>query len=62
MDVMQHVTVPVPVPKKDQILIKIEAASVNPVDWKVQKGMLRPLLPSKFPCIPGMHVMIFQTY
>ena len=50
---MQHVEVPVPAPVKDEVLVKIEAASLNPVDWKIQKGMLRPLLPRKFPHIPG---------
>lgn len=45
--------VPVPTPKKDEVLLKLEAASINPVDWKIQKGMLRPLLPTKFPFIPS---------
>lgn len=49
----QHVEVPLPTPSKDEVLIKLEAASLNPFDWKVQKGMLWPLLPSKFPYIPG---------
>ncbi|GLT71063.1 hypothetical protein SLA2020_431050 [Shorea laevis] len=48
-DGLQHVEVPVPTPKKDEVLLKVEAASLNPFDWKVQKGMLRPLLPRKFP-------------
>jgi len=43
---MQHVEVPVPKPKKKELLLKLEAASINPVDWKMQKGMLRPLLPA----------------
>ncbi|KAK8943372.1 hypothetical protein KSP40_PGU000330 [Platanthera guangdongensis] len=49
---LKHVEVPVPSPKKDEILLKLEAASINPVDWKIQKGLLRPLLPPKFPFIP----------
>ncbi|KAE9460895.1 hypothetical protein C3L33_07255, partial [Rhododendron williamsianum] len=47
-----HVEVTAPAPKKDEVLIKVEAASLNPADWKLQKGMLRPILPSKFPFIP----------
>lgn len=49
----QHVEVPIPTPSKDEVLIKVEAASINPFDWKVQKRMLWPLLPRKFPHIPG---------
>ncbi|KAG8641994.1 chloroplast envelope quinone oxidoreductase homolog [Manihot esculenta] len=49
---LKHVEVPVPTPNKDEVLIKLEATTLNPVDWKIQKGMLRPLLPRKFPHIP----------
>jgi len=51
--IMQHVEVPVPKPKKKKMLLKLEAASINPVDWKMQKGMLRSLLPCRLPYIPG---------
>ncbi|KAF2292550.1 hypothetical protein GH714_025465 [Hevea brasiliensis] len=53
---LKHVEVPVPTPKKDEVLIKLEATSLNPVDWKIQKGILRPLMPRKFPHIPGTDV------
>ncbi|RZC68635.1 hypothetical protein C5167_031807 [Papaver somniferum] len=49
---LKHVEVPVPSPKKDEVLLKLEAASINPIDWKIQKGVLRPLMPWKFPYIP----------
>ncbi|KAF7836439.1 chloroplast envelope quinone oxidoreductase-like protein [Senna tora] len=52
----QHVEVPVPTPKKNEVLLKVEAISINPVDWKMQKGMLRPLFPRKFPYIPGTDI------
>ena len=45
--------VPVPSPNKGEVLLKLEAASINPIDWKIQKGMVRPFLPRKFPFIPG---------
>ncbi|TVU08846.1 hypothetical protein EJB05_42262 [Eragrostis curvula] len=49
---LKHVEVPIPSPKNDEVLLKMEAASINPIDWKIQKGMLRPFLPRKFPLIP----------
>lgn len=53
---MKHVEVAVPDPKADEVLVKIEAATLNPIDWKIQKGLLRPFLPRKFPTIPGSDV------
>ncbi|KAJ7961608.1 Quinone-oxidoreductase [Quillaja saponaria] len=50
---LQHVEIPIPIPQQDEVLIKVEATSINPFDWKVQKGMLWPLFPRKFPYIPG---------
>ncbi|XP_057447736.1 chloroplast envelope quinone oxidoreductase homolog [Lotus japonicus] len=50
---LKHVEVPVPTPKKNEILLRLEATSINPIDWKMQKGLLlRPLLPPSFPHIP----------
>ncbi|CAH9140652.1 unnamed protein product [Cuscuta epithymum] len=49
---LKHVEVAVPTPSKGEVLLKIDATSINPIDWKIQKGMLRPLLPGKFPYIP----------
>ncbi|CAN0897982.1 Chloroplast envelope quinone oxidoreductase homolog [Linum grandiflorum] len=53
---LKHVEVPVPVAKKGEVLVKVEAVSLNPVDWKMQKGMIRPILPFRFPHIPGSDV------
>lgn len=49
---LKHVEAAVPTPKNDEVLIKVEASSINPVDFKIQSGMLRPVLPRKFPFIP----------
>ncbi|KAL2933455.1 Quinone-oxidoreductase-like protein chloroplastic [Bienertia sinuspersici] len=55
-DALKHVEVAIPDPKTDEVLLKVEAATLNPVDWKIQKGMLRPFLPRRFPIIPGTDV------
>src|SRR3981081_1578808 len=46
--------VPRPEPKDDEILIRVVAASVNPVDIAIQKGYLAELIGNKFPLIIGM--------
>ncbi|KAE8685305.1 putative quinone-oxidoreductase-like protein [Hibiscus syriacus] len=51
---LKVVEVPVPTPGKDEVLIKVEAASINPIDWKLQSGYARPFLPRKFPHVPGI--------
>ncbi|XP_076888105.1 chloroplast envelope quinone oxidoreductase homolog [Bidens hawaiensis] len=53
---LKHVEVPIPKPCKGEIVIKVEATSINAIDWKIQKGMLRPLVPPKFPWIPATDV------
>ncbi|KAM1031673.1 hypothetical protein ACFX13_036203 [Malus domestica] len=47
-----HVNIPIPAPKRDEVCLKLEAASLNPSDWKVQKGIQWPFFPGKLPHIP----------
>ncbi|KAL0480268.1 oxoene reductase [Acrasis kona] len=44
---------PIPEVEADKILIKLKYASVNPVDWKIRDGIMRPFFPPKFPYILG---------
>ncbi|GJM98358.1 hypothetical protein PR202_ga15361 [Eleusine coracana subsp. coracana] len=53
---LKHVEMPVPSPKKGQVLIRVEATSMNAVDWKFQKGVARPVMPRKFPFVSGFEV------
>jgi len=45
-----------PIPTEGQLLVKVNAAAVNPIDWKLHDGSLRYVLPVKFPSIPGFDV------
>lgn len=55
-EVLQYQDVKKPQIKSDQMLVKIYATSVNPVDWKIRKGMLKLLTGNKFPMILGFDV------
>ncbi|QGN47472.1 zinc-binding dehydrogenase [Micromonospora sp. WMMC415] len=37
----------------DVVLVRVRAAGVNPVDWKVREGYLAGAFPSHFPLVPG---------
>ena len=51
-DVLQYEDVPVPEPKADEILIKVEAASLNRADLGLRKGTYR-ISADALPLIPG---------
>ncbi|XP_042040569.1 chloroplast envelope quinone oxidoreductase homolog isoform X1 [Salvia splendens] len=53
---LKQVEVPVPTPSKGEVLLKLEATTLNPIDWKIQKGLFRPLMPKRFPYIPATDV------
>jgi len=52
-DQLKLTEVATPVAGENQVLIKIEYTSVNPVDWKIRKGLLKDMMPHHFPLIPG---------
>lgn len=45
-----------PIPGKGEVLIKVAASAVNPVDWKVREGRLKFLSGKNFPLILGTEV------
>ncbi len=44
-EVLQYEDVPRPKPKAKEILVRVHAAGVNPVDWKIREGFLTATLP-----------------
>jgi len=45
---------PTPEPKDDEILIRLEAAGVNPFDWKLIDGLFEGRRPHVFPLVVGL--------
>src|SRR5215217_997168 len=56
VDVLQYEEAPRPQPEEDEILIRVIAAGVNPVDAKVRQGMFARMMGTKLPLIPGLDV------
>jgi NADPH:quinone reductase-like Zn-dependent oxidoreductase len=48
-EVMRLDDVPTPQPNAGQVLVKVRAASVNPIDWKMRRGLLKDIFPLTFP-------------
>ncbi len=45
-----------PTPAADEVLVRVHAAGVNPLDWKVRGGYVRDWLHHRLPLIPGWDV------
>lgn len=45
--------IPVPRPADDEVLVRVHAASVNPVDWKTAQGKYPPVGEDKLPIVLG---------
>jgi len=54
--VLKYEDVPIPEIGSAEVLIKVHAAGVNPVDWKIREGYLQSFLPYQLPLIPGWDV------
>src|ERR1700758_4310461 len=52
-EVLRYEDVVVPAPGAGELLIKVQAASVNPLDWKTRAGYLKDFFPHTMPFIPG---------
>src|SRR5207237_3232429 len=52
-EVLQYEDAPRPKPQAGEVLIRVHAAGVNPIDWKVREGHMKYFWPHKFPLILG---------
>ena len=52
-EVLRYEDAPDPVLRDDDVLVRVHAAGVNPVDWKVREGMLKDAIRYELPMIPG---------
>jgi len=55
-DVLRYEETPKPKAGKGELLIRVWAAGVNPVDWKIREGHLKMLLRHRLPLILGWDV------
>lgn len=53
-DVLNWEELPNPSPQPEELLVKVRASSVNPVDWKIRQGDLKLLTREQFPRVPGI--------
>ncbi|MFZ5940400.1 MAG: NAD(P)-dependent alcohol dehydrogenase [Bacteroidota bacterium] len=55
-EVLEYLDFPDPEPASDEVLIRVKAASVNPVDWKIRMGKLKFITGKNFPLFLGAEV------
>lgn len=55
-EVLVYEDAPRPTPGEGEVLIRVHAAGVNPLDWKVREGYLKSSLNYPLPVIPGWDV------
>jgi NADPH:quinone reductase-like Zn-dependent oxidoreductase len=56
VDQLRYEEVPTPIPGPNEVLVKLAATSVNPIDWKVRRGDRKTTMPLQFPLILGRDV------
>lgn len=53
---LQESEVPGPAPQAHQVVVKVAATSINPIDWKLREGYLKQMMDWEFPIILGWDV------
>lgn len=52
-EVMRCEELPSPVPRADELRVRVKAMGVNPVDWKIREGHVRERIRIPLPATPG---------
>src|SRR5207248_1629541 len=55
-EVLKYEDAPQPEPKEDEILVRVIAAGVNPVDGMIRAGMFAKNSKNAFPMVPGYDI------
>ncbi|MEI1377406.1 NADP-dependent oxidoreductase [Nostoc sp. UHCC 0926] len=55
-DVLTLEAIAQPEPQSNEVLIRVQAAAVNPLDWKIRAGYMKEFFPMPLPFTPGMDV------
>src|SRR6266566_1453075 len=53
-EVLRYEDIERPKPGPGQVLVRVQAASVNPIDWKVRQGYLASFVQYELPMVPGV--------
>jgi NADPH:quinone reductase-like Zn-dependent oxidoreductase len=56
LEVLEHAEVPAPTLTPGHLVIRVEAAGLNPIDWKLRNGELKMMVRAPFPIILGGEV------
>jgi NADPH:quinone reductase-like Zn-dependent oxidoreductase len=51
---LEYAEMPQPTYRDDELLVRVDAAGVNPLDWKIRRGMFRWISGSRFPMVLGL--------
>ena len=56
VDQLVYEEAPDPTPGPGEVLVRVRATSINPLDWKVRTGMMKDVMPIQFPFVLGSDI------
>ena len=56
VDQLRYEEVPTPIPGANEVLVKLAATSVNPIDWKIRRGDRKATMALQLPVILGRDI------